>query len=75
MLQVIDSQTGQTVDVRTILDIKENDIKDEKLKDQLSKIENQSIAGESNLNDYFSKLDTFAEFDMGKFEEEEVDDE
>ena len=54
MLQVIDSSQGKAVDVRTILDIKDQDIKDENLRSQLSRIENQSVAGDAKLKDYFS---------------------
>jgi hypothetical protein len=40
MLQVVDASSGQTMDVRTILNLKDTDIKDANLRNELSKIEN-----------------------------------
>lgn len=55
MLQVVDASSGQTMDVRTILNLKDTDIKDANLRNELSKIENQSVVGnDSKLKDYFS---------------------
>jgi len=80
MLQVVDSKTGKTADVRQMLGIRSDDIKDTKLRQEIS---NYSILDSSkltpgeiedtqsiNMGDYFAKLDTL-EFDMGKFEDEQ----
>jgi hypothetical protein len=78
MLQVIDTGTGKTADVRKMLGIKPKDIKDEQLREKIS---NYSIINSQNtgvddsdqvegMGDYFAKLDTL-EFDMGKFEDDE----
>lgn len=84
MLQVVDTKTGKAMDVRQMLGIKSEDIKDEKLREKISNysiIDSQFMSPEErkriaereneilNMGEYFSKLDTL-EFDMGKFEDE-----
>jgi hypothetical protein len=76
MLQVVDSRTGKSLDVRRMLGIANEDIKDDKLREEISnysilnsqkigKHEQEEVA---DMGDYFAKLDVL-EFDMGKFED------
>ena len=66
MLEVIDRNTGKKDDVRAMLGITENDIKDEKLKEALKPY---AMDGSRNIGYYFQGLDIL-EFDMGEVGED-----
>jgi hypothetical protein len=78
MLQVLDTQNGQQLDVRRMLNIKNKDIKDPNLRAEISNYSivdstKQGANAQSETKDmgaYIDQLD-FIEFDMGKFKEDD----
>lgn len=78
MLQVIDTKTGKSLDVRKMLNVKNQDIKDPKLRKEIAnysivnsaKDDSDAIKDTDDMGEYLSKLNTL-EFDMGKFEDDD----
>ena len=84
MLQVKDNRSGKQADVRAMLDLRNEDIKDKKLQAIMSNyslitsqkveggVDDQHYAQVENMGDYLKGLDVL-ELDTGKYEDEPED--
>ena len=81
MLQVKDNRTGKKADVRVMLDVKNEDIKNKNLQSTMkdySMSNSQKLHGSSDsaasdlsMGDYLKGLN-FVDFDTGKFEDDDA---
>jgi hypothetical protein len=65
MLQVVDAKSGKQADVRALLNIKHEDIKDDRIK-----AHQISLSNPKDLEDYLAQLDVI-DYNMGKFDDDE----
>ena len=70
MLQVMDKKSGKEADVRLMLGIKGEDIKDEKLREKMSQYSMGDQEKAIDMGFYFNELNTL-EFDMGEVGEDQ----